>query len=184
MTQSTEQILARQELDAARQRAEAAAAHYATLMAARPPAQNATPPQQRPAPAPTAPSTLPVTAGRNATAVAVPDSRTAVAQWLDDNAQAGIIGPMIKFDKNGTYKRQDTDEVIGDGVDFIALLDQTLVGLVKFHGPGQPPDRQMGLLYGGFVMPDRESLGDTDKTQWETGLDGKPADPWQSHATW
>jgi hypothetical protein len=39
----------------------------------------------------------------------------------------------------------------------------------------------MGLLFDGFVMPPRETLGDDDQTQWETGLDGKPADPWQHH---
>jgi hypothetical protein len=37
----------------------------------------------------------------------------------------------------------------------------------------------MGLLYGGFNMPQRESLGDLDQSTWEEGLDGRPADPWQ-----
>ena len=37
----------------------------------------------------------------------------------------------------------------------------------------------MGLLYDGFVMPARESLGDLDQKHWELGLDGQPADPWQ-----
>jgi hypothetical protein len=36
----------------------------------------------------------------------------------------------------------------------------------------------MGLLYDGYQMPPRESLGDTDEAAWEMGLDGKPADPW------
>ena len=26
-----------------------------------------------------------------------------------------------------------------------------------------------------------ESLGDLDKSQWDEGLDGEPADPWQHH---
>ena len=37
----------------------------------------------------------------------------------------------------------------------------------------------MGLLYDGFVMPPRESLGDLDESQWPIGLDNLPADPWQ-----
>ena len=38
----------------------------------------------------------------------------------------------------------------------------------------------MGLLYGDFAMPPRESLGDTDMTQsTDEGLSGKPEDPWQ-----
>ena len=37
----------------------------------------------------------------------------------------------------------------------------------------------MGLLYDGFVMPPRESLGDNEAGEWDLGLDGQPADPWQ-----
>jgi hypothetical protein len=56
-----------------------------------------------------------------------------------------------------------------------------MIGRVKFNGEGMPPDRHMGLLYDGFVMPPREMLGDTDEAKWEIGLDGKPQDPWQHH---
>jgi hypothetical protein len=34
-------------------------------------------------------------------------------------------------------------------------------------------------LFDGFEMPARESLGDTDQSAWEVGLNGQPADPWQ-----
>ena len=57
--------------------------------------------------------------------------------------------------------------------------DQTLIGYMQFNGEGEPPDRRMGLLYDGYIMPPRATLGDTDVSQWEIGLDGKPADPWQ-----
>ena len=50
---------------------------------------------------------------------------------------------------------------------------------MRFNGEGEPPDRRMGLLYDGYIMPPRATLGDTDVSQWEIGLDGKPADPWQ-----
>jgi hypothetical protein len=39
----------------------------------------------------------------------------------------------------------------------------------------------MGLLYDGFSMPPRSTLGDLDEKEWDEGLDGKPADPWQHH---
>ena len=68
--------------------------------------------------------------------------------------------------------------MIGDDIDFTALADQTLIGWIKFNGEGAPPDRHMGLLYDGFLMPSRDSLGDTDQAKWEMGLDGKPQDPW------
>ncbi len=117
----------------------------------------------------------------NGNAVAVPDSRTDVQKYLDEIAPASIVGRLIKFSKEGKFVTADDGEEIADDVDFIALCDQTLVGYVKFNGEGEPPDRHMGLLYDGFVMPARETLGDNDQAQWEIGLDGKPSDPWQHH---
>jgi hypothetical protein len=115
------------------------------------------------------------------TAVAVPDNRTSVQRYVDDIAPASIVGRMIKFNKDGNYVTHDDGAVIGDDVDFVALVDQTLVGWIKFNGECAPPDRIMGLLYDGFVMPYRDTLGDDDQSTWEMGLDGKPADPWQHH---
>ena len=40
----------------------------------------------------------------------------------------------------------------------------------------------MGLLYSDFRMPMRDTLGDTDASQWEEGLSGGPEDPWKSQA--
>lgn len=39
----------------------------------------------------------------------------------------------------------------------------------------------MGLLYDGFLMPPRDTLGDEDPAQWPEGLNGGPQDPWQHH---
>ena len=116
-----------------------------------------------------------------ATALTVPDNRTAIQHYLDVIAPASIVGRMAKFSKDGDWVITDDDTVIGDDVDFIALVDQTLIGYIKFNGEGAPPDRIMGLLYDGFVMPERKTLGDLDQAKWEIGLDGKPADPWQHH---
>jgi hypothetical protein len=113
------------------------------------------------------------------TAVAMPDNRTPVQQYLDEVAPASIVGRLIKFSKDHQFETADDGEPIGDDVDFIALADQCLVGWIKFNGDGEPPDRVAGLLYDGFIMPPRETLGDDDQSQWEDGLDGKPADPWQ-----
>jgi hypothetical protein len=32
----------------------------------------------------------------------------------------------------------------------------------------------------GESLPDRDDLGDTDESEWQTGPDGKPRDPWQN----
>ena len=114
-----------------------------------------------------------------ATAVAVPETRTPVQAYLDEIAPANIVGRLIKFSKDGKFITTDDGEAIGDDVDFTALTDQTLVGWIKFNGDGAPPDRAAGLLYDGFIMPSRDALGDDDPAQWEIGLNGQPADPWQ-----
>jgi hypothetical protein len=124
---------------------------------------------------------LPVTANGKGTALAVPDSRSSVQRYLDDVAPASIVGRMVKFNKEGKFVTTDNDDVIGEETDFIALVDQTLVGWIKFNGEGAPPDRIMGLLYDGFAMPPRDALGDDDQAKWEVGLDGRPQDPWQHH---
>ena len=101
------------------------------------------------------------------------------SRYLDEVAPANIAGRMIKFSKDGKFIVSDDESEISADQDFVALCDETLVGWVKFNGAGEPPDRVMGLLYDGFVMPAREDLGDLDQTQWEEGLDGKPQSPWQ-----
>ena len=123
---------------------------------------------------------LPAT--QTGTAVAVTyGNKTAAEQYVDDISSATIVGRMAKFTKEGKFITTDDEETIGDEVDFITLVDQTLIGWMKFNGEGQPPDRVMGLLYDGFAMPPRESLGDNDVAAWELGLNGKPQDPWQHH---
>ena len=130
------------------------------------------------APKPPVPSTA-VAVAKTGTAVAVPDQRDSVQQYLDEVAPAAIVGRMVKFSKEGQFVTHDDGEAIPEDAEFAALCDQTLVGLIKFNGPGEPPDRIMGLLYDGFELPRRESLGDLDQSKWPIGLDNLPQDPWQ-----
>ena len=112
---------------------------------------------------------------------AVVDSRTAVQTYLDEVAPVSIVGRMVKFNSKGSnFITSDDEAAIDEGAEFVALCDQTLVGWIKFNDEA-PPDRVMGLLYDGFVMPPRTDLGDMDQADWPAGLDGKPADPWQHH---
>jgi hypothetical protein len=129
-------------------------------------------------PAKAAPTNTPV---KPAAAVAIPDNRTEVQKYLDEIAPAGIAGRLIKFTKEGVFATADDGEPVPEAADFIALCDETLVGWIKFNrdkDSDTPPERVMGLLYDGFVMPPRNTLGDTDVTQWEPGLSGAPEDPW------
>ena len=110
---------------------------------------------------------------------AASDNRSAREQYIDLIAPAMMVGRMIKFSKEGKFVTPDDDAEVSDETDFIALVDQTLVGWIRFNGQGEAPDRVAGLLYDGFVMPPRDSLGDNDPSIWEIGLSGQPADPWQ-----
>jgi hypothetical protein len=108
-----------------------------------------------------------------------PDTRTPVQRYLDDVAPSSFVGDLVKFSKDGKFVLSK-DGTPAPEEDFAALCDQTLVGYIKFSDePDTPPERIQGLLYQGFELPPRESLGDLDETQWAEGLNGQPADPWQ-----
>jgi hypothetical protein len=112
---------------------------------------------------------------------AVNGSLGGVQAYLDEVAPVSIVGRMLKFNhKQSNFITTDDEAAIPEEATFIALCDQTMIGWVKFNEDA-PPDRVMGVLYDGFRMPRREELGDTDPSLWATGLDGKPADPWQHH---
>ena len=131
-------------------------------------------------PPPTKGGTAVSVAAITATA-AIPDTRTPVQTYLDEIAPTSVIGQMIKIDtKDGRFFTADAAEEISAAEDFIVLADQTLIGRVSLMARATP-DRRMGLLYDGFVIPDRKGLGHTDQANWEIGLDRKPADPWQHH---
>jgi len=111
-----------------------------------------------------APAT-PGTNGPTAVAVKAPDDRDYRSRYLDEVAPASVVGRMVKFSKEGAFVTYDDGEEVPEDAEFIALVDQTLIGWVKFGEIGQPPEREMGLLYDGFIMPERETLGDLDQRQ-------------------
>src|SRR5262245_21518306 len=113
------------------------------------------------------------------TAVAVPDTRTDIEKYIDTIAPSMIAGRLIKFDgKVGQFSTVDDGEPLADDTEFIALCGEVLIGWVKFRGEGEQPDRICGLLYDGFVMPARETLGNNDPNDWPAGLTGQPQGPW------
>jgi hypothetical protein len=112
-------------------------------------------------------------------APAVSDTRTPQQKYLDEIAPSSFVGALVKFSKEGKFVIAESGEEISPDKDFIALCDEVLVGWIRFREQGGPPDRVMGLHYDGFVMPERETLGDLDESAWPVGLSGAPADPWQ-----
>jgi len=119
-----------------------------------------------------------VVAAKTSTSLAPLDNRSPLQAYLDEVAPVtAMVGRQIKFTK-GEFITPDDEKEVEDGAEFVAHCDQALVGWIKFNGPGNPPDRNMGMPFDGYVMPSRASLGDDDEALWEMGLDGKPADPW------
>ena len=112
------------------------------------------------------------------TAVAPADTRTPAQQYLDEIAPSAVVGRMIKFSKDGKFITADDDGIIEESAEFVALCDQTLIGWIRFSSDG-PPSRAMGLLYEGFEMPARDSLGDTDELDVAGGVVGMTDDPWK-----
>ena len=106
------------------------------------------------------------------------DNTTYVSRYLDEVAPTTTAGRTVKFTKDGIFATTDDGTPLSEDKTFVALCDETLVGWIKFNGPGEPPERKCGLLFNGFKMPLRSELGDTDPTGWEKGLSGQPQDPW------
>jgi hypothetical protein len=128
------------------------------------------------APAATTPTAAPATPQVPAVRDREQEAREYRARYLDLCAP-GVVGRLVKF-KYGAYTTADDGAELPADAEYILLADQSLCGWIRFSGTGEAPDRVMGLIYDGFVVPERESLGDLDKTTWEMGLDNEPADPW------
>lgn len=91
--------------------------------------------------------------------------------------QTAIVGKLLKFSK-GDWMAGESNEPIENGSQFIANMDELLVGWVRWSN-NKPTDHQMGRVSAGYQPPRRNELGDTDQDQWEVGEDGQSRDPWQ-----
>lgn len=92
----------------------------------------------------------------------------------------GMSGTFFKFDgKEKKFVKAMDGEEIAEGRQFVVVYDQIQAGWIKFQGKGESPIRKQGSIFEGYVPPARETLGEMDESEWELGLSGKPADPWQ-----
>lgn len=89
-----------------------------------------------------------------------------------------IVGDILKFSRFGEWTAGQNDEEIEEGTQFVALMDELMVGWVKWQD-GKPAAHEMGKLVEGFRPPKRADLGDSDETVWERDNKGNPRDPWQ-----
>jgi hypothetical protein len=101
------------------------------------------------------------------------------ARYVRELSGGANPGRKVKFTKDGEFVTADDGLSLPKAATYRFLGDETEISWIKFNGPGTPPERRGGLLYSDYRLPDRGDLGDDDESQWETGLGGKPQDPWQ-----
>jgi hypothetical protein len=84
-----------------------------------------------------------------------------------------IVGKMLKFTIDSKYK-VDKADILPTNTTLVAV-DVTTTW-VKWQDD-KPIEHR--ITHPGQLHPDRDDLPDQDKTKWQRGLNGEPADPWR-----
>lgn len=95
----------------------------------------------------------------------------------DQVSQKSIVGKLLKFSK-GDYLVGEDNEEIEEGTQFVANMDELMVGWIRW-ADSKPTDQIMGRVSEGYQPPKRNTLGDDDKSHWEEDEQGRERDPWQ-----
>jgi hypothetical protein len=96
-----------------------------------------------------------------------------------DEVSSGGGAKLLKFDgRAGNYLVRGSEATF-DGQEFVVDVYSATGGFLKFKGKGEPPERHTGPIFPKDQAPSRVSLGDLDRSKWETGKFGdEPEDPW------
>jgi hypothetical protein len=81
---------------------------------------------------------------------------------------------LLKFVK-GKYKVGEDEVPLG--TQYVCHASQLMYCWIKFADE-KVVERRHGKAIEKWIPPERGELGDSDQSKWETGLDGKPKDPW------
>jgi len=97
---------------------------------------------------------------------------------IEDEADALLASTqthekLLKF-KKGKFFAMDNEVALG--TEFLCHASQLVTGWIKFVN-NKVADRKMGRAAERFVPPERDELGDMDKSEWEY-RDGEAVDPW------
>jgi hypothetical protein len=98
----------------------------------------------------------------------------ALAQYAEKNG-GGPGGPLLKFKKDEHFIL-GADKV-AEGTEFIAYPQEVREGWSKFEDK-KLVDEKTGKPVLGFVLPEREQLGDLDQKKWSKNAAGQLTDPW------
>src|SRR5262245_34296149 len=105
-------------------------------------------------------------------------NRNSLPANIEDEADALLASTkshekILKFRK-GKYFVMDNE--VRAGTEFIAHASQLTLGWIKFFN-NKVVERRMGRAAERFVPPERDELGDMDRSEWEF-RDGEAVDPW------
>jgi hypothetical protein len=95
----------------------------------------------------------------------------------DQVSQKQIVGTLLRFSK-GDYLAGQEDEEVPVGTKYVANMDELMAGWIRW-ADNKPTDHIMGKISESYQAPKRNTLGDTDKAEWEVDSQGKERDPWQ-----
>src|SRR6266849_2355463 len=92
-------------------------------------------------------------------------SETTATRFLQVAAEATSngFGRLVKFNK-GRYFVGDDEMPLNR--EMVAHIDKLVRGWAKF-ADGKVVETNVGKVADGFVMPQRNELGDTDQTNWQ-----------------
>jgi hypothetical protein len=98
----------------------------------------------------------------------------ALAKFAEEKG-GGPGGPLLKFKKDEHF-------VLGagkvpEGIEYIAFAQEVREGWSKFVNK-KLVEEKSGKPILGFVLPERDELGDLDKSHWPKNDNGQPTDPW------
>lgn len=98
----------------------------------------------------------------------------ALAKFAEENG-GGPGGPLLKFKKDEHFVL-GADKV-PEGTEYVAHAQEVREGWSKFKDK-KLVDEKSGKPVLGFVLPERDELGDLDRKQWPKNDRGDPVDPW------
>jgi len=98
----------------------------------------------------------------------------ALTKFAQENG-GGPGGPLLKF-KKGEGFILGADK-IPEGTEYIAFPQEVRKGWSKFENK-KLVEEKTGKPVLGFVVPERDELGDLDMNEWPKNDHGQPTDPW------
>ena len=98
----------------------------------------------------------------------------ALAKFAEENG-GGPGGPLLKFKKDEHFVL-GADKV-PEGTEYIAFPQEVRKGWTKFEDK-KLVEEKSGKPILGFVLPERDELGDLDPKKWPKNAAGQHTDPW------